>query len=90
MRLVLFSQGYPSGRCILLASELHRSATLSGDDAMQLAERLFDAQFTAESPANVESVDAESADRLARLCSEFGITVVAATQSYDSSGLTPL
>lgn len=75
LRLLLFSEGYPSGRCLLLAEELNRSARLTGDESLKLAQRLFDAQFTAESPASVELVDAQSAEQLATLCGEFGITV---------------
>ena len=73
VKLHLYSRkAPPSGRCLLLIAQLHRTTALSAEECIRLGERLFDSQFTEAAPAVVEVADAGSAE-LIRQCEEFGI-----------------
>jgi type III secretory pathway component EscU len=80
MRLSLYTHGYPSGRCLLLAQELNRSTVISASDSIHLAQRLFDNQFDETTPIVIEAIDSTAAERIVQICQEKGITVVRATQ----------
>jgi hypothetical protein len=74
MKLHLYTDGYPKGRGALLAKQLHVGTSLSGEECLQLVERLFDAQHSRQNPAEVETRDEDSAEKLKELCLSFGIS----------------
>ena len=80
MQVLLHTNGYPNGSCLLLAKELSRSTALSGGDSIRLAERLFDNQFNKAAPVMIEVTDSIAAESVIQICEEMGITAIRATQ----------
>jgi len=75
MKLRFFSNGYPRGRCIVLAQQLHQVSGRAPAECVQLAERLFDAQFSQAEPAVLEVLGSNPTNELEATCASFGITV---------------
>jgi hypothetical protein len=74
MKLLLYSVGYPSGRCLALVQQLQKATALTPAECIRLAEQLFDARFTQEQPAAVEIATLECLEEFEATCIGLGIT----------------
>ena len=73
MKMHLSTDGYPAGRALLFARRL---IDITGcADGLQITERLFDSQHSADKPAVVFVADDSAATKLIELCGEYGITI---------------
>jgi hypothetical protein len=75
MKVYLFATEVPHGRCLLLARKLREATSVSGEDAIILAEKLFAWRHKANNPVAVEVPDGLAAEELRRFCENLGISV---------------
>jgi hypothetical protein len=75
MKVRLFAQVPPEGRCLILAQKLIETSRLAPGECLALAERLFAFEYERENPALVELRAPEVATDLAVACAQFGIMV---------------
>jgi hypothetical protein len=84
MKLRLFAQKPPHGRCLMLAQKISQVTVLSPNECVALAERIFAFAHKRENPAVIEVSEPSLAHDLTTLCTEFGISVET-TASVDST-----
>lgn len=75
MKIRLFANESPHGRCLILAQKLNQATTLPPTECVALAERLFALAYKRENPAVVEVTVPIFAEDLAATCAEFRISV---------------
>lgn len=75
MKVHIYSTKAPSGRCCLMALQVSEVLGVYGLEALNLAERLFDGQYSWANPFVVALDDLDQVRRLRSVCSEYGIDV---------------
>ena len=73
MKLKLYSETAPSGRCLLIANAIADIARISDGECLRIASDLFNARYTKNSPAVIiinEDVDLKP---LIVLCRDYNI-----------------
>jgi hypothetical protein len=75
MKLLLFTEKVPEGRCLILAQKLSQATTLPPARCVALAEQLFAFAYKRDNPALIEVSESGSVADLTATCADFGITV---------------
>ena len=75
MKISLYSNEAPKGRCLLLARELAAVSDVDATSAIHAAESIFGFNHRSDNPLQMTVKDTANIAELARLCEEFGITL---------------
>jgi len=75
MKIALYSNDWPSGRCLLLARELASVSEMGGTEALHAATSVFGFNHRKENPLGLTIHDEADTSQLKSLCREFGIMI---------------
>lgn len=73
MRVTLFANEWPSGRCLLLARELVVTTRLDAGESLRAAESLFSMNHSVDNPLEIDLLEDADTTHLQQLCDQFGI-----------------